>query len=756
MSTSPVTAPRARSSLARSTLIKMGVRVGVIIALTTLVSYFHIFRSFRTEALSQLERAVTDHSQREEVIFVLAQDNHARMAKALEERFQAWLEQDPNPRFDSLFTRQPDGTIRNRREGFDGTKQPGVYIPRGVKDDADFRRRTLAAYDMVSQYGPAYHVRFVSTGVMLPEGTLVGYFPAAPNYFLELEPTFSILNQEYFTLGLPENNPQRKPAWTGIFEDVPTRTWMVTVVTPVDVGGRHIGTISHDVLLDELMVRTLNIHLPQAYNLLFRDDGLLIAHPHLRVKGGVEPYNILSDTRKPEEVFEQGGSEQQRAHLRAIFEAVKARPPDQIGVELKDHGEYLAAARLRGPHWNFVTVQPEHVVSSDAFGVARYVLMFGLVSLLVELAIMSWVLRQQISRPLVAFTQATDQVAAGDFKVSLESSRDDELGRLASAFRLMAQEVQRREEALRQANEGLEQRVVQRTQELTDVHRQLVETARQVGRAEIATNVLHNVGNVLNSVLTSTMVAQERLAAMKIENVERTVDLMEEHRAELSAFVTQDPRGRNALPFLRKTGQHLQAQRQELQTLLGDVSRHTEHIGAIVKLQQDYAKLPMQMIEPVKLGELVEDAVRINQAALSRHSVKVELNMGGVPDVLTEKHKVLMILVNLISNAKHALDSIPDHERRLTVSVSPGSDDRVRIEVRDNGVGIAPEVLHRIFQRGFTTRQGGHGFGLHSSALAAQELGGALSVHSDGVGKGASFALELPVKPQAQSEPSHA
>jgi two-component system, NtrC family, sensor kinase len=734
----------------------MGVRIAIIIALTTLVSYLHIFQSFRTEALTRMERTVLERSQREQTIFLLAQDDHAVIQKALEERLQAWRDQDPNPRFDSLFTKQPDGTLRNKREGFDGTKVPGVFIPPGVKDDADFRRRILASYEVVSQYGPAFHVRFTDTGVILPEGAIVGYWPEGATYFLDLDPAFSIQGLEYFTLGLPQNNPQRKPMWTGIFEDVPSRTWMVTVVTPMDVDGRHVGTISHDVLLDELMRRTINDHLPEAYNFLVRDDGLLIAHPALRVKSGLEPYNILTDARKPEDVFEQGGTEQQRAHLRAIFEAVRARQPDQIGVELPEYEEYLAVSRLQGPGWNFVMVLPESAVSSAAFRVARYVLMFGLASLLVELAVMYWVLRQQITRPLESFTQATDQVAAGDFKVSLESRRDDELGRLAHAFQLMAQEVQQREEALKQANEGLEQRVEQRTRELSEVHKQLVETARQVGRAEIATNVLHNVGNVLNSVHTSAKVAQERLAGMRIENVERTVALVEEHREQLVTFLTEDERGRNALPFLRRLSQRLLFDRQEVQTLLDEVSRHTEHIGSIVKLQQNFARVPQHLFEPTSLAAVVDDALRINQAALTRHSVRVERRLAEVPPVLTEKHKVLMILVNLISNAKYALDVLPEQDRRLIVSLEAIPGDRVRIEVKDNGMGIAPEMLIRIFQRGFTTREEGHGFGLHSSALAAQELGGSLVAHSEGVGKGATFTLELPMAPAKPSEQAHA
>jgi nitrogen fixation/metabolism regulation signal transduction histidine kinase len=383
------------------------------------------------------------------------------------------------------------------------------------------------------------------------------------------------------------------------------------------------------------------------------------------------------------------------------------------------------------------------------------VLLFGVLSLLIELAVMFWVLRQQISRPLVTFTQATDQVAAGNFKVTLESKRDDELGRLAHGFQLMALEVQRREEALRQANEGLEQRVEERTRELQEVHKKLVETARHVGRAEIATNVLHNVGNVLNSVFTSAVVARERLAGMKLDNVEKTAALLEENQSQLAQFLTHDERGKTIVPFLGRLGKHLQKERNEIQHMLSEVSRHTEHIGTIVKLQQRYARTPQRLIEPVMLSELVEDALRINHAALVRHNVQVERDLADVPPVMTEKHKLLMILVNLISNAKYAVDGVPEQERRVTVSLSRPSEGRLWIEVRDNGVGLAPEMLTRIFQYGFTTREEGHGFGLHSSSLAAQEMGGSLTAHSDGLGKGATFRVELPFVTEQQSGQAH-
>ncbi len=743
----PLPLPSASSSLARATLLKMGMRIAVVIALTTLFSYLHMLHSLRQEALQQMERHVAERSQREQSIFLLAEDSHAFLKKALDERIRVWNQQDPNPRFDSLFTRLPDGTVRARPESFDGNRMVGLFVPKGVALDDGLRRRILAAYDVVAQHGPALELRFINTYVTLVEGPVIEWWPGRANWSQELPADYPTTGYDYYAISLPARNPERRTAWSGTFMDPISKSWMVTVATPLDMDGRHVASFHHDVLLDELMARSIQDHLPNAHNLLVRDDGQLIAHPELDVRGATIGYDILGTAQVPEgEVPARLGSEAQQAHLRALFERVKRRAPGEVILELDAYGEYLAVARLRGPEWNFVTVLPKGVVSAAAFSSARYVLFFGVASLLLELAIMYWVLRQEVSRPLQDFTEATHRVASGDFQVHLNTARQDELGRLAGAFRAMSDKVQQREEELRKANTGLEQRVEERTRELKEVHHQLMQTARQAGMAEIATNVLHNVGNVLNSVYTSAQVAKERLGRMRLEHVGRVATMLQERQPELGPFFTQDSRGKSVVPFLSKLGQNLLEDRQELFGLLDDVGRYTEHIGDIVKVQQTHAR-PPRLNEPVRLAELVEDALRINSAALLRHHVKLERHLPELPPVLTDKHKVLMVLVNLISNAKYAMDDLPVEQRRLSVRMERTGTERVRIEVRDNGTGIPAELLTRIFQYGFTTRQEGHGFGLHSSALAAQELGGSLEAHSDGPGQGATFTLELPFQP---------
>jgi hypothetical protein len=197
----------------------MGVRIGILIALTTLVSYLHMFQTLKGESLQQLERHVAERSQREQAIFVLAEDNHTVLKKALEERIQAWSQLDPTPRFDSLFAPLPDGTIRSRTEGYDGTKSVGVFIPPGLKLDTGLRRRILAAYDVVTQYGPAFAARFINTYITLAEGPVFCFWPERPNWAWRFQRTTrrssTTTTPSAFPRGIPSGaRPGAASSWT--------------------------------------------------------------------------------------------------------------------------------------------------------------------------------------------------------------------------------------------------------------------------------------------------------------------------------------------------------------------------------------------------------------------------------------------------------------------------------------------------------------------------------------------------------------
>jgi PAS domain S-box-containing protein len=284
---------------------------------------------------------------------------------------------------------------------------------------------------------------------------------------------------------------------------------------------------------------------------------------------------------------------------------------------------------------------------------------------------------------------------------------------------------------------------------LRDSQQRLLETSRLAGMAEVATGVLHNVGNVLNSVNVSAGLVAEKLRRSKAPNVGKAAALLAERNGDLANYLTNDENGRKLPGYLTSLGTFLVAENNELLSEVEQLTRNIEHIKEVVAMQQSYAKVS-GVLEDLPVERLVEDAIAMNIGAFERHGVVVQKRFSEVPPVRVDRHKVLQILINLIRNAKYALDEVQRIDKRITIFISPGEKNLVRVVVADNGVGIPADNLDRIFSHGFTTRANGHGFGLHSGALAAQSLGGSLSAASLGVNRGATFTLQLPIAPPHQ------
>ncbi len=317
---------------------------------------------------------------------------------------------------------------------------------------------------------------------------------------------------------------------------------------------------------------------------------------------------------------------------------------------------------------------------------------------------------------------------------------------------------------LQKANDHLEIRVEERTRELQDqvaakeractelaqAQRSLMLASRQAGMAEVATGVLHNVGNVLNSVNVSTTMLREQVGKSETHALLKAAELMKQKNGDLGAYLTSDPKGKLMPEFIIQIAEQLRREQQNTLNELEQLTKNVDHIKDIVAMQQGYARVA-GVVEEVSLASLVEDALQINSAALARHGVKVFRQFEEVPPLMVDKHKVLQILINFIRNAKYALDGCSKSEKRLIITIARTDGECVMVQVEDNGIGIPPEHLTRIFSHGFTTRPNGHGFGLHIGALNAREMGGSLSAASDGAGCGATFTLILPMNSPAKN-----
>ncbi len=279
---------------------------------------------------------------------------------------------------------------------------------------------------------------------------------------------------------------------------------------------------------------------------------------------------------------------------------------------------------------------------------------------------------------------------------------------------------------------------------LSELHRNLVDVSRHAGMAEIATGVLHNVGNTLNSVNVSANLVVDRLRASRAVGLDKAVELLREQGSRLGAFFEEDPRGRQFPAYLAVLSGQLTQEREAVLEELRRLTESVDHIKSVVSMQQEHARFA-GVLERVEVPRLLEDAMRLHAVSFERLGIQLRCEYGAQASaVMVDRHKLLQILVNLLSNARHALLESQQPDKQLTVRVEQAGE-RLRIAVADNGVGIAPEHLQRLFSQGFTTKKDGHGFGLHISALSAEELGGSLHCESEGPGQGATFTLELPL-----------
>jgi PAS domain S-box-containing protein len=324
------------------------------------------------------------------------------------------------------------------------------------------------------------------------------------------------------------------------------------------------------------------------------------------------------------------------------------------------------------------------------------------------------------------------------------------------------------ETALQQARDELETRVLERTAALQQsnaqlhieiaerqraeeaqqaLHRQLVEASRQVGMAEVAMNILHNVGNVLNSMNVTMDLVSRAVRQSLVGDVGRITALLHAHASDLGVYLTSDPHGRQIPGYLTQLATHLTHEQAQVLQDLEALRSMLEHVKQIITMQQGLARFS-SLEEAVQPAALMEQALRIALTEREQHQVDIRRDYDERATMMTDTHYVLQILINVIKNARDAMRaSAGPAQLRVRVGLAEDRPGFMRFQVTDTGVGIHPDHLTRIFAQGFTTKPDGHGLGLHGSALIAQRLGGVLRVSSAGEGQGATFTLDVPVTP---------
>jgi signal transduction histidine kinase len=338
-------------------------------------------------------------------------------------------------------------------------------------------------------------------------------------------------------------------------------------------------------------------------------------------------------------------------------------------------------------------------------------------------AVVCFVLATILVRPIRNLTRTARRIASGDAPPSIPAPAGaDEVSQMATALSVMLDR-------------------------LNEVNSQLIHASRHAGMAEVATGVLHNVGNVLTSVNVAVDLLGEKLAGTSIDRAAVSSSMLAEARASGDpARIDAAVRYTGALTA-RIARDHAAA-RDELAVL----RRHVDHAVQVVLTQNRYAKT-VTVVETIALSALIDEAIALGCPEAERKGITIARDVDAGATIEVDRHAVLQILVNLISNARDAVLPVEGRPRTITISAEI-VDATIRIAVSDSGVGFGIQDRERIFQAGFTTKPRGHGYGLHSSAIAAQRMGGTVRCASAGIGQGATFTVRIPTIPESKERTS--
>ena len=376
-------------------------------------------------------------------------------------------------------------------------------------------------------------------------------------------------------------------------------------------------------------------------------------------------------------------------------------------------------------------------------------------------------LQRFISLPIIELTSiANEVVKKRDYSLRASKRSNDEVGRLMEIFNEMLATIQSRETALQSAQSELEIRVKERTKrlsrtnevlqneiakrkqarsEVVQLNSKLIESTRRAGMAEVASSVLHNVGNVLNSVNVSAGMIRNRIEESEIGTFENIVQLINQNRESLATFVANDPRGKKLPDYLYAFAEHLKNEESIICKEVENLIKNVDHIKEVIGTQQRHT-VGIGITERHRIDDMVDEVVTLYTESLRQAGIMMIAEYEDSPEIITDKHKVIQILGNLILNGRDALVASEQASKQIHIKTRVTAEQRIAIQVFDNGLGINKNDLKWIFTHGFTTKKEGHGLGLHSCAIAAQELNGSLRVLSEGFNKGATFVLELPIE----------
>lgn len=736
---------RNPSSIARKTLLHLAVPISLIIAGGVLVAFWHFYNSSQTQYLNQMDQYVQERTERERALFQLAETN----LKLLQENFLHHYGVMPRnvflQKFEQGFQQKSDGSWRNSEAFSDLNRYAGSFIDDDTVLTDTIRKTAVIFSDLANQYGPGWRNAFLNLYLIGRENFLTVYWPEV-HWTQDVKTSIELTEQPYYFVQKPGNR-ERRPQWTDVYYDEVARKWLISVIAPLDLYGEQLGTVGQDLFVNQIVQRTLNDRLPGAFNFIFSRSGKVIVHPELM-----------------EDIFQSRGElkipeTENDLLLLAYEQALNLYDQDSLinrsSAAARLHNDsdfYLSVRHLPEPDWFFVAAYPKEEVRDQAMAEAGYVLEIGLISLLIELAIVYWVLRRQVSLPLQSFIQASDKVASGNYRLKLDNERNDELGQLAISFQAMQQtikenmqqltrEIQDKEkaesnlreahQALQDANDQLELRVLRRTaslnaaneelshtlSELQQTQQQLIEAEKMSSLGGLVAGVAHEINTPIGICLTAASNAQDELNHLR------------------KLFQKGEMTERHFTDFIEQVD-------ESLRMLISNNQRASQLIQSFKQVSVDQSSDDLRTF---LLKDYIEEVLFSLQPRLKKTRHQVELHCDEIIQMESYPGALSQVITNLVMNS--LIHGFEHKERGLIRIEAYQKGDVACLFYRDDGCGMSLEAAQKVFDPFYTTKRGAGGSGLGAHLiynLVLQKMGGTIQCASE-PGKGVLFSIHLPV-----------